>query len=76
MKIPSVQSIPAVKEHLCSSDIHFACRASIRQRSRSQLSSLIPDSVSFTGDLGLRAYSLSQADKSKVCADSSDNVCG
>lgn len=40
-------------------------RASIRQRSRSQLSSLIPDSVSFTGDLGLRAYSLSQADKSK-----------
>ncbi|XP_077451283.1 bile salt export pump-like isoform X2 [Stigmatopora argus] len=41
-------------------------RASVRQRSRSQLSNLIPESsVSITGELGSRAYSLSQADKSK-----------
>ncbi|XP_077584233.1 bile salt export pump-like isoform X2 [Stigmatopora nigra] len=41
-------------------------RASVRQRSRSQLSNLIPESsVSITGALGSRAYSLSQADKSK-----------
>ncbi|XP_036947510.1 bile salt export pump-like [Acanthopagrus latus] len=40
-------------------------RASIRQRSRSQLSKLMPDSVSLTGELGPRAYSVSQADKSK-----------
>ncbi|XP_075951113.1 bile salt export pump [Anarhichas minor] len=40
-------------------------RASIRQRSRSQLSNLIPDSsVSIVGELGPRAYSLSLADKS------------
>ncbi|XP_068575440.1 bile salt export pump-like [Cebidichthys violaceus] len=40
-------------------------RASIRQRSRSQLSNLIPESsVSIVGELGLRAYSVSQADKS------------
>ncbi|XP_031707885.1 bile salt export pump [Anarrhichthys ocellatus] len=40
-------------------------RASIRQRSRSQLSNLIPDSsVSIVGELGPRAYSLSRADKS------------
>lgn len=43
------------------------CRASIRQRSRSQMSKLMPDSVSLTGELGPRAYSMSQADKSKVC---------
>ncbi|XP_049426577.1 bile salt export pump [Epinephelus fuscoguttatus] len=41
-------------------------RASIRQRSRSQLSNLIPESsVPITGELGPRAYSVSQADKSK-----------
>ncbi|XP_033471329.1 bile salt export pump-like [Epinephelus lanceolatus] len=41
-------------------------RASIRQRSRSQLSNLIPESsVPISGELGLRAYSVSQADKSK-----------
>nr|XP_029135368.1 bile salt export pump-like [Labrus bergylta] len=41
-------------------------RASIRQRSRSQLSNLIPESsVGIVGELGPRAYSLSQADKSK-----------
>ncbi|XP_072241207.1 bile salt export pump [Leuresthes tenuis] len=39
-------------------------RASIRQRSRSQLSNLMPgSSVSVAGDLGPRAYSVSQADK-------------
>ncbi|XP_069577162.1 bile salt export pump isoform X1 [Brachyistius frenatus] len=41
-------------------------RASIRQRSRSQLSNLIPEStVPFAGELGPRAYAVSQADKSK-----------
>ncbi|XP_060888922.1 bile salt export pump-like [Labrus mixtus] len=41
-------------------------RASIRQRSRSQLSNLIPESsVGIVGELGPRAYSVSQADKSK-----------
>ncbi|XP_049919135.1 bile salt export pump-like [Epinephelus moara] len=41
-------------------------RASIRQRSRSQLSNLIPESsVPIAGELGPRAYSVSQADKSK-----------
>ncbi|XP_032412380.1 bile salt export pump isoform X1 [Xiphophorus hellerii] len=41
-------------------------RASIRQRSRSQLSNLIPDSsVPITGDLGPGAYSMSQEDKYK-----------
>uniref|UniRef100_A0A8C5D596 Bile salt export pump n=1 Tax=Gouania willdenowi TaxID=441366 RepID=A0A8C5D596_GOUWI len=41
-------------------------RASIRQRSRSQLSNLIPDSsASIAGELSPRAYSVSQADKSK-----------
>ncbi|XP_017163834.1 bile salt export pump isoform X2 [Poecilia reticulata] len=41
-------------------------RASIRQRSRSQLSNLIPDSsVPVAGDLGPRAYSMSQEDKYK-----------
>ncbi|XP_061745307.1 bile salt export pump [Nerophis ophidion] len=41
-------------------------RASIRQRSRSQLSNLIPDSsVSLAGELGPTAYAVSQADRSK-----------
>ncbi|XP_047432399.1 bile salt export pump-like [Mugil cephalus] len=41
-------------------------RASIRQRSRSQLSNLIPESsVPIAGELGPRAYAVSQADKSK-----------
>uniref|UniRef100_A0A4W6DIY9 Bile salt export pump n=1 Tax=Lates calcarifer TaxID=8187 RepID=A0A4W6DIY9_LATCA len=41
-------------------------RASIRQRSRSQLSNLIPESsVPVTGELGPRAYAVTQADKSK-----------
>ncbi|XP_070786932.1 bile salt export pump-like isoform X2 [Enoplosus armatus] len=41
-------------------------RASIRQRSRSQLSNLIPEPcVPIAGELGPRAYSVSQADKSK-----------
>ncbi|KAM9334421.1 bile salt export pump-like [Symphorus nematophorus] len=41
-------------------------RASIRQRSRSQLSNLIPESsVAIAGELGPRAYDVSQADKSK-----------
>uniref|UniRef100_A0A3Q2XZA6 Bile salt export pump n=2 Tax=Hippocampus comes TaxID=109280 RepID=A0A3Q2XZA6_HIPCM len=41
-------------------------RASIRQRSRSQLSNLIPESsVSIAGELGPRAYAVSQVDKSK-----------
>ncbi|XP_019113028.2 bile salt export pump [Larimichthys crocea] len=41
-------------------------RASIRQRSRSQLSNLIPESsVPMAGELGPRAYAVSQADKSK-----------
>ncbi|XP_056226977.1 bile salt export pump-like [Seriola aureovittata] len=41
-------------------------RASIRQRSRSQLSNLIPESsVPIVGELGPRAYAVSQADKSK-----------
>ncbi|XP_054914982.1 bile salt export pump [Poeciliopsis prolifica] len=41
-------------------------RASIRQRSRSQLSNLIPDSsVPVAGDLGPRAYSMSPEDKYK-----------
>ncbi|GAA6216147.1 bile salt export pump-like isoform X2 [Lates japonicus] len=41
-------------------------RASIRQRSRSQLSNLIPESsVPITGELGPRAYAVTQADKSK-----------
>ncbi|XP_044044202.1 bile salt export pump-like [Siniperca chuatsi] len=41
-------------------------RASIRQRSRSQLSNLIPESsVPVTGELGPIAYTMSQADKSK-----------
>ncbi|XP_023185260.1 bile salt export pump-like isoform X3 [Xiphophorus maculatus] len=41
-------------------------RASIHQRSRSQLSNLIPDSsVPITGDLGPGAYSMSQEDKYK-----------
>ncbi|XP_074483183.1 bile salt export pump isoform X2 [Sebastes fasciatus] len=41
-------------------------RASIRQRSRSQLSNLIPESsVSIAGELGPRAYAVSQADKSQ-----------
>ncbi|KAK5602504.1 Bile salt export pump [Crenichthys baileyi] len=41
-------------------------RASIRQRSRSQLSNLIPESsVPIAGDLGPRAYSVSQEDKYK-----------
>uniref|UniRef100_A0AAQ5ZXE8 Bile salt export pump n=1 Tax=Amphiprion ocellaris TaxID=80972 RepID=A0AAQ5ZXE8_AMPOC len=41
-------------------------RASIRQRSRSQLSNLVPESsVPIAGELGPRAYAVSQADKSK-----------
>uniref|UniRef100_UPI0037E89068 bile salt export pump-like n=1 Tax=Semicossyphus pulcher TaxID=241346 RepID=UPI0037E89068 len=41
-------------------------RSSIRQRSRSQLSNLIPESsVSIAGELGPRAYAVSQADKSE-----------
>ncbi|XP_026157918.1 bile salt export pump-like isoform X1 [Mastacembelus armatus] len=41
-------------------------RASIRQRSRSQLSNLIPESsVSITGESGLGAYTVLEADKSK-----------
>ncbi|XP_069377492.1 bile salt export pump-like [Paralichthys olivaceus] len=41
-------------------------RSSIRQRSRSQLSNLIPDSsASIVGELGPGAYSVSQPDKSK-----------
>ncbi|XP_068165354.1 bile salt export pump-like [Antennarius striatus] len=41
-------------------------RASIRQRSRSQISNLIPEStVPLAGELGSRAYVASQADKSK-----------
>ncbi|KAM9836236.1 bile salt export pump-like [Aulostomus maculatus] len=41
-------------------------RASIRQRSRSQLSNLVPESsVPIVGELGPRAYAVSQADKSK-----------
>ncbi|XP_042369262.1 bile salt export pump-like [Plectropomus leopardus] len=41
-------------------------RASIRQRSRSQLSNLIPESsVPIAGELGPRAYAVSQADKSE-----------
>ncbi|KAM7375230.1 hypothetical protein PAMA_014360 [Pampus argenteus] len=41
-------------------------RASIRQRSRSQLSNLIPESsVSIAGELGPRPYAVSQADKSE-----------
>ncbi|KAL6115511.1 abcb11 [Pungitius sinensis] len=40
-------------------------RASIRQRSRSQLSNLIPESTApMVGELGPRAYSVSQANKS------------
>lgn len=43
-------------------------RSSIRQRSRSQLSNLIPESsVAIVGELGPRAYAVSQADKSEVC---------
>ncbi|XP_076004887.1 bile salt export pump isoform X2 [Genypterus blacodes] len=42
-------------------------RASIRQRSRSQLSNLLPESsVPFAGELGPRAYSVSHGDKVKV----------
>ncbi|XP_034006912.1 bile salt export pump isoform X2 [Trematomus bernacchii] len=45
-------------------------RASIRQRSRSQLSNLIPESsVSIAGELGPRAYAVSQPDKSKDIAE-------
>ncbi|XP_055083269.1 bile salt export pump-like [Periophthalmus magnuspinnatus] len=44
-------------------------RASIRQRTRSQMSNLIPNSVSSAGDLGPRAYSLSQPDKSKAAVE-------
>ncbi|KAF7670004.1 hypothetical protein LDENG_00090250 [Lucifuga dentata] len=41
-------------------------RASIHQRSRSQLSSLIPEtSVSIAGELGPRAYAVTQDDKDK-----------
>uniref|UniRef100_A0A8D3BSH5 Bile salt export pump n=1 Tax=Scophthalmus maximus TaxID=52904 RepID=A0A8D3BSH5_SCOMX len=41
-------------------------RSSIRQRSRSQLSNLIPESsVAIVGELGPRAYAVSQADKSE-----------
>uniref|UniRef100_A0A8C3A5P2 Bile salt export pump n=1 Tax=Cyclopterus lumpus TaxID=8103 RepID=A0A8C3A5P2_CYCLU len=44
-------------------------RASLRQRSRSQLSNLIPESsVPMVGELGPRAYSVSQADKFTVNA--------
>uniref|UniRef100_A0A3Q2PDA5 ATP binding cassette subfamily B member 11 n=1 Tax=Fundulus heteroclitus TaxID=8078 RepID=A0A3Q2PDA5_FUNHE len=44
-------------------------RASIRQRSRSQLSNLIPESsVPIAGDLGPRAYSVSHEDKYKKAA--------
>ncbi|XP_059183904.1 bile salt export pump isoform X2 [Centropristis striata] len=42
-------------------------RASIRQRSRSQMSNLIPESsVGIAGELGPRAYSVSHVDKSQV----------
>ena len=42
-------------------------RSSIRQRSRSQLSNLIPDSsASMVGELGPGAYTVPQADRSKV----------
>ncbi|XP_030209850.1 bile salt export pump isoform X2 [Gadus morhua] len=42
-------------------------RASIRQRSRSQMSHLIPESlVPMAGELGPRAYSVSHADKTQV----------
>ncbi|XP_075873682.1 bile salt export pump-like [Nelusetta ayraudi] len=42
-------------------------RASIRQRSRSQLSNLIPESsVPIVGELGPRAYAVSKADKDAV----------
>uniref|UniRef100_A0A3Q3VVZ1 Bile salt export pump n=1 Tax=Mola mola TaxID=94237 RepID=A0A3Q3VVZ1_MOLML len=50
----------------CNCGLCNFCRASIRQRSRSQLSNLIPESsVPIAGDLGPRAYAVSQADKSK-----------
>lgn len=46
----------------------FVFRASIRQRSRSQLSNLIPESsVPIAGELGPIAYAVSQADKVCVC---------
>lgn len=42
----------------------YSLRASIRQRSRSQLSNLIPESsVPIVGELGPRAYAVSKADK-------------
>ncbi|KAF3857357.1 hypothetical protein F7725_009216 [Dissostichus mawsoni] len=51
-------------------------RASIRQRSRSQLSNLIPESsVSIAGELGPRAYAVSQPDKSKVTTHPSGLIC-
>lgn len=44
------------------------CRASIRQRSRSQLSNLMPGStVPVTGQVGGQDYFGSQGEKSKVC---------
>ncbi|KAM4560550.1 bile salt export pump isoform 2-T2 [Odontesthes bonariensis] len=50
-------------------------RASIRQRSRSQLSNLIPDSsVTVAGDLGPRAYSMSQADKYKTPEEDEEEI--
>lgn len=56
----------AVRKIVVRSLIFF--RASIRQRSRSQLSNVIPDSsVSISGDLSPTAYSALNADKSKVC---------
>ncbi|KAM3585020.1 uncharacterized protein V6R79_005132 [Siganus canaliculatus] len=50
-------------------------RASIRQRSRSQLSNLIPESsVPIAGELGPRAYAVSQADPKEVLDDEDDEL--
>uniref|UniRef100_A0A3Q2PD45 Bile salt export pump n=1 Tax=Fundulus heteroclitus TaxID=8078 RepID=A0A3Q2PD45_FUNHE len=50
-------------------------RASIRQRSRSQLSNLIPESsVPIAGDLGPRAYSVSHEDKYKVLEEEEEEL--
>ncbi|XP_070711489.1 bile salt export pump [Pempheris klunzingeri] len=50
-------------------------RASIRQRSRSQMSNLIPEStVPGSGDLGPRAYAVSQADKNAIEEEEEEQV--
>uniref|UniRef100_A0A3Q2Y0M0 Bile salt export pump n=1 Tax=Hippocampus comes TaxID=109280 RepID=A0A3Q2Y0M0_HIPCM len=69
------QGDKALNEKARQSGFYNRDSPSIRQRSRSQLSNLIPESsVSIAGELGPRAYAVSQVDKSKVEEEEGDLV--